>query len=153
MPIDYGIIYSGKPVLLEQIAGNNYKTNKMIQTTIKDDFKKLFGNLFSNLHQQRIPAFYKYLIAPQTDEFEMIYGKLMGTISMKTLYYMSKIYAEGYEEDHMLQFLETLRKLRQADCVTRKSSKTYLKFIKTFLENFQGQQEHISLCPNDSTIM
>lgn len=153
LPIDYGIVYSGKPVLLEQITGNNYKSNNNVQSTVKSDFKKLFSNLFSNLHQNRIPSFYKYLIAPETDEFDITYGKLMWSISMKILYYMSKIYSESYEEDHMLQFLDSLRKFKQADCVTRKSSNTYLKFINEFLENFQGQQEHISLSPNDSTVM
>jgi len=153
VPIDYGIVYSGKPVLLEQIAGSNYKTNKTINTTIKSDFKKLFGGLFSNLHINRIPWFYKYLIAPETDEFDMTYGKLMWSISMRILHYMSKIYSEAYEEDHILQFFESLRKYRQADCVTRKSSKTYLKFIKIFLESFHGPQGYISLSPNDSTIM
>lgn len=108
--------------------------------TIRSDFKKLFGENFSNLHPTRIPRFYKYLISPETDEFDATYGKLMGAISLKILYYMSKIYSEAYEEDHMLQFLESLRKFRQADCVTRKSSKNYLKFIKSFLENFHGPQ-------------
>jgi hypothetical protein len=153
LPIDYGIIYSGKPVLLEQIAGNNYKTNQNMSKTIKSDMKKLMGDYFSNLHPNRVPRFYKYLIAPETDEFDMTYGKLMGTISLKILYYMSKIYSEAYEETHMLQFLDSMRKLEQADCVTRRSSTNFLKFIKSFLENFHSQQEYISLSPNDSTIM
>lgn len=153
LPIDYSVIYSGKPVLLEQIAGNNYKTNRAINKTVKSDFKKMFGNLFSNLHVNRIPTFYKHLVSPETDEFDVTYGKLMGSISLKILHYMSKIYSEWYEEDHMLQFLDSLRKFRQADCVTRKSSKTYLKFIKVFLESFNGPQWYISLSPNDSTIM
>ncbi|MFA7298359.1 MAG: hypothetical protein WC010_01815 [Candidatus Absconditabacterales bacterium] len=153
LPIDYGIIYSGKPVLLEQIAGNNYKANQNITKTIKSDFKKLFGENFDNLHTNRIPRFYKYFISPETDEFDATYGKLMGSISLKIMYYMSKIYSESYEETHMIQFLESLRKLRQGDCVTRNSSTNFLKFIKTFIENFHGPQQYISLSPNDSTIM
>lgn len=115
--------------------------------------KKLMGEYFSNLHPNRVPRFYKYLIAPETDEFDMTYGKLMGTISLKILYYMSKIYSEAYEETHMLQFLDSMRKREQADCVTRSSSTNFLKFIKSFLENIHGQQQYISLSPNDSTIM
>ncbi|EKD25366.1 MAG: hypothetical protein ACD_80C00079G0009 [uncultured bacterium (gcode 4)] len=153
LPIDYWIIYSGKPVLLEQIGGNNYKTNQNSTKTIKSEFKKLFGDNFSNLHQTRIPRFYKYFISPETDEFDMTYGKLMGAISIKILYHMSKIYAESYEETHMLQFLDSMRKMRQGDCVTRNSSTNFLKFIKAFLENFQGQEQYLSLSPNDSTIM
>lgn len=153
LPIDYGIIYSGKPVLLEQIAGNKYTSNQIINKTIKSDMKKLMGDYFSNLHPNRVPKFYKYFIAPETDEFDITYGKIMGAISMKILYYMSKIYSEAYEEDHMLQFLESLKKFRQADCVTRKSSKNYLKFITSLSENFHGPEGYISLSPNESTIM
>lgn len=153
LPIDYGIVYSGKPVLLEQIAGNNYKTNQNMTKTIKSDMKKLMGDYFSNIHPNRIPRFYKYLIAPETDEIDLMYGKLMGSISLKILYHMSKIYSEAYDENHMLQFLDSLRKLRQADCVTRNSSPNFLKFIKSFLENFNSPQQYISLSPNDSTIM
>lgn len=153
IPIDYGIVYSWKPVLLEQIAGNNYKTNQNITKTIKSDFKKLLGSNFSNLHHNRIPKFYKYLIAPEIDEFDTTYGKLMGILSLKILYFMSKIYSEAYEETHMLQFLDTLEKFRQGDCVTRNSSTNFLKFIKAFQENFHGPQQYISLSPNDSTIM
>jgi len=153
IPIDYGIVYSGKPVLLEQIAGNKYKTNHTINKTIRSDFNKLFGNLFSNLHINRMPGFYKHLVAPEIDEFAMTYGKIMGVMSMKILYYMSKIHSEAYEEDHMIQFLETLRMYRQADCVTRRSSKTYLKFIKSLLDNYTWPQWYIWLSPNDSTIM
>lgn len=113
MPIDYGVIYSGKPVLLEQIAGSKYKANQNITSTIKSDFRKLFGDHLSNLHPNRIPKFYKYLIAPETDEFDATYGKLMGILSLKILYFMSKIHSEAYEETHMLQFLDELKKMRQ----------------------------------------
>lgn len=153
LPIDYGVIYSGKPVLLEQIAWSKYKSNQNITKTIKSDFKKLLGDHFNNLHHNRIPKFYKYLVAPETDEFDTTYGKLMGILSLKILYFMSKIYSEAYEESHMLQFLDTLEKFRQGDCVTRNSSTNFLKFIKSFLENFHGPQQYISLSPNDSTIM
>lgn len=153
LPIDYGIVYSGKPVLLEQIAGNKYKANATINKTIKSDFKKMFGDLFSNVHINRMPGFYKYLVAPEADEFAMTYGKIMGVMSMRILYYMAKIHSEAYEEDHMVEFLDALRKFRQADSVTRRSSKNFLKFIKSILENFHGPQGYIGLSPNDSTIM
>jgi hypothetical protein len=153
LPIDYWVIYSGKPVLLEQIAWSNYKSNKNITKTIKSDFKKLLGTHLSNIHYNRIPRFYKYLIAPETDEFDNTYGKLMGILSLKILYFMSKIYSEAYEESHMLQFLDALKKFRQGDCVTRNSSTNFLKFIKSFQKNFHGPQQYIALSPNDSTIM
>lgn len=152
-PIDYGIIYSGKPVLLEQIAGNQYKNNSIAAMEIKTEFKHLFGDFLQEIQPKQRPRFYKHLIAPETDEFELVYGKMMGIISLKILYFMSKMYADGYDEFNVAWLLDALRKRRQTDCVTRDSSSTFLDMIKHLLENFHGAPKHFSVCPNDSTIM
>ncbi len=101
-PIDYGLIYSGKPVLLEQIAGNQYKSNALSAMEIKTECKNLFGDYLQEIPFQQRPRFYKYLIAPETDEFELIYGKMMGIISLKIMYFMSKMYADGYDESNVM---------------------------------------------------
>ncbi len=152
-PIDYGIMYSGKPVLLEQIAGNQYKNNSLFTQEIKTEFKDLFGDHLNQLHPNAIPRFYKQLIGTEADEISLTYGKLMGIISLKILFFMSKMYRDGYDEFNMLQLLDSLRKLRQGDCVTRDSSSVFLEFIKDILENFPGSSKYLSLSPNDSTIM
>jgi hypothetical protein len=53
------------------------------------------------------------LVGPETDEFDAVYGKLMGIISLKILYSMAKMYSDGYDEFTMLQLLDALRKRRQ----------------------------------------
>lgn len=153
VPIDYGIVYSGKPVLLEQISGDNYRRNKEIAKAIRTDFKKMFGHTLDNISPNRRPKFYKNLVDAEHDAFDITYGNLMGIISLKILYFMSKLYSEAYDENHMLQFLEAVKKMRQGDEVTRESSPNFLKFIKSFLESFEGPQQYISLSPNDSTVM
>ena len=152
-PIDYGIVYSGKPVLLEQIAGDNYKNNTMLASEIKSMCKNLFWEYLDHVHPQQRPRFYKQLIQSDIDEFELTYGKLMWIISLKMLYFMSKMYINGYDEANMLNFLDTIKKLRQWDSVTRHSSEVFLSFIKKILEKFSGSARYLSLAPNDSTIM
>lgn len=152
-PIDYGLIYSGKPVLLEQIAGNQYKNNSISAKEIKTEYRELFGDYLQELSPSQRPRFYKHLIAPETDEFDMVYGKLMGIISLKILYSMSKMYSDGYDESNVHDLLNDLRKRRQADCVTRDSSSTFLEIIKRLLEHFHGLPKYFSLSPNDTTIM
>lgn len=152
-PIDYGLIYSGKPVLLEQIAGDNYKNNSMIASEIKMMCKWLFWEYLDHIAPAQRPRFYKHLIQPEIDEFELTYGKLMWIISLRMLYFMSKMYLNGYDEINMLNFLDTMKKLRQWDSVTRHSSTTFLSFIKKFLERFNGSAKYLSLSPNDTTIM
>ncbi|HCB51431.1 TPA: hypothetical protein DEP21_02540 [Patescibacteria group bacterium] len=136
-PIDYGLIYSGKPVLLEQIAGSHYKNNGYIEQEIKTEFRTLFGDYLDQLSPNQRPRFYKNLIHPETNEFDLTYGKLMGIISLKVLYFMSQMYCDGYDESNMLQFLDAIKKLNQGDAVTRDSSHTFLSFIKKLLEKFQ----------------
>lgn len=153
VPIDYGVLYSGKPVLLEQIAWDNYKNNWVLAQQIINETKNLFGDFLDNLSPKQRPKFYKHLIEPDTDEFTHTYGKMMGIISLKMLYFMAKVYRSWYDESSVLALLDTFKKLRQADCVTRDSSHTFLRYIKTMLEKFQWSSKYISLAPNDTTIM
>jgi len=120
---------------------------------IKTSCRNLFGDYLQEMSPQQRPRFYKHLIAPDTDEFELIYGKMMGIISLKILHFLGKIYSDGYDEENVTQLLDALRKRRQTDCVTRDSSSTFLNMIKHLLENFHGLPKHFSICANDSTIM
>ncbi len=153
VPIDYGIFYSGKPVLLEQIAWDNYKNNWLLAQQIKNETKHLFGDFLDNLSPNQRPKFYKDLIEPENDEFTHTYGKMMWIISLKMLYFMAKVYRSWYDESSVLALLDTFKKLRQADCATRDSSHTFLRCIKTMLEKFKWSSKYISLAPNDTTIM
>lgn len=153
VPIDYGILYSGKPVLLEQIAGDNYKNNGVLAQQITNEMKHLFGDFLDHVSPKQRPKFYKDLIEPWYDEFTHTYGKIMWIISLKMLYFMSKVYRNWYDETSVLALLDTFKKLRQADCATRDSSHTFLRCIKTMLENFQWSSKYISIAPNDTTIM
>ena len=152
-PIDYGIIYSGKPVLLEQIAWDNYKNNNTLASEIKTECRNLFSEYLDTIQPQQRPKFYKHLIQPDIDEFELTYGKLMGIISLKMLHFMSKMFVNGYDETNMLNFLDTVKKIRQGDSVSRHSSTTFLSFIKKILERFNGSPKYLSLAPNYTTIM
>jgi hypothetical protein len=138
---------------LEQIAGDQYKNNANTFKAVKSCVKDLFGDYLQQLAPHKMPRFYKHLILPEGDESELIYGKLMGILSLKIFYSMANMYRDGYDELTMLQLLDVLKKLRQGDCVTRDSSSTYLSFIKHVLEYFHGAAKYLALFPNDSTIM
>lgn len=152
-PIDYWVIYSGKPVLLEQIAWDNYKNNGFLAQQITNEIKNLFGDFLDHLSPKQRPKFYKHLIEPEHDEFTQTYGKLMWIISLKMLYFMSKVYRNWYDEASVLALLDSFKKLRQADCVTRDSSHTFLVYIKKIIENFKWSSKYLSIAPNDTTIM
>ena len=146
--IDYGIVYSGKPVMLEQISWGHYKNNTNSFKAVKSCTEELFGEYLKGLSPHKMPRFYKHLLLPEGDESELIYGKLMGILSLKVFYAMSNMYRDGYDELTMLQLLDVLKKLRQGDCVTRDSSSTYLSFMKHILEYFHGAAKYLALFPS-----
>jgi hypothetical protein len=152
-PIDYWIIYSGKPVLLEEIAGDKYKKNGDVAEQVSKEVSWLFGDFLEHLPPHKRPRFYKSLVEHGKQEIPEIYGKMMGVISLKILFFMSKVYSNGYDESSMLSLLDTFRKLRQTDCCTRNSSTEFLKCIRVIIENFEWSAKYLALTPNDSTIM
>ena len=77
IPVDFGLIYSGKPVLMEQIAGDHYKKNAQTTQEIISECKALFSDHLNHLSPHQRPKFYKHLIQPEHDEFDLTYGKLM----------------------------------------------------------------------------
>ena len=151
--IDYGVAYSGKPVFLEQITWDHYRNNANTFKTIKSSLHTLFGEYLQTMDTRKMPRFYKHLLLPEGDEHELIYGKLMGMMSLKIFHAMCTMYRDGYDEHTVLKLLDALQKLRQANCVTRDNSAAFLSFIKHVLEHFTGSAKYFSLFPNDSTIM
>ncbi len=153
LPMDYGITYSGTPVLLEQVAGSNYKNNWMIAQEIISEMKGLFGDFLQYIPINQRPKFYKNLIEPEKDEINNTYGKIMGIASLKILFFMSKVCCNGYDENNVIALLDSLKKLRQSDCVTRDSADSMLLYIKRILEKFEWSSKKLALLANDSTIM
>jgi hypothetical protein len=96
-----------------------------------------------NLSPKQRPKFYKDLVDTDNDEFTHTYGKMMGIVSLKMLHFMSKVYRSGYDEASVLFLIENVKKLRQVDAATRDSSQTFLTFIKTVLEKFDGSSRYL----------
>jgi len=77
LPLDYGIIYSGKPMLLEQIIAKD-KTDSLYLNTIKPDLKHVFSPYFQDLPDAEIPKFYKQFVDTEHGKTEKtLNGSLM----------------------------------------------------------------------------
>ncbi|MBU0627406.1 hypothetical protein KKH82_08595 [Patescibacteria group bacterium] len=68
LPLDYGIIYSGKPILMEQIITKN-KQDSLYIHQIKPELKNIFSKYFPKNNKQT-PKFYTKFIDTDTDTIE-----------------------------------------------------------------------------------
>ena len=74
LPMDYGVVYSGKPMLLEQIIARD-KTDSLYLNTIKPELKHVFAPQFSDLPDEEIPKLYKQFIDTENSKTEKtLYG-------------------------------------------------------------------------------
>jgi len=153
LPMDYGVIYSGKPMLLEQVIARD-KTDSLYLNTIKPELKHVFSPYFSDLSNEEIPKFYKQFIDTENSKTEKtLYGWLMWLISIKILYAMHKLYGNDYNEEYVKFFINVLKKYRRWDYITKESSSSFLDVIKTLTEHFLSSNSILSLFPNDTSIM
>ena len=153
LPLDYWIIYSWKPVLLEQIINSN-KKNVSYTDAIKPEFKKIFWKYFDNLDEKEIPKFYKTLIDTNNDKIEnSLYGKVMGILSIKIFYFMVQLYSNEYNEEIVKEFISALNKFRRWNYTTKNSSNFFMDIIRKLTEEFKAHHNLFWLFPNDTTIM
>lgn len=153
LPIDYGIIYSGKPVLLEQIVTCN-KKNGSYNDAIKPEFKNIFWKYFDNLKDAEIPKFYKDLIDTDNNKIESsLYGKVMGMLSIKIFHLMIQLYSREYNEEIVKEFIWALNKFRRWNYVTKNSSNFFMDIVRKLTEEFKANHSLFWLFPNDTTIM
>jgi hypothetical protein len=152
IPIDYSLIYSGKPVFLEQILQKN-QTNIAIYEDIRESFKSIFKKYCENLLPIKKPRFFTNFLEGSDLEISQTYGNIMGIVSMEILYFMRRMFAQGYNDNDMKYFIKSLDKIRYGNYLTRENSESLIAFVNKFLGNLETNRNLISVFPNDTSIM
>lgn len=152
IPIDYGLIYSGRPVLVDHIVSTNDNSFKWTWE-IKDKLKWYFWNTLDDILPIRKPEFYKTFVSEQWDIFKKVYWELMWAVSLEVLNLMIKLYSNGYTESNMKNFIDSINKIRYWNYITRKSAKTFTEFIDALQWNFIPWARIFWLAPNDTSVM
>ncbi len=152
-PIDFWLIYSGKPVVLEQNVGH-LQTNAKYKSKLIELFKGWFErDIMPELPIDR-PFFYQHFFESGS-QFGWLLDYMLGlaSISMELLYSTYKIYTKGYDEDDIRYFIQTINKARSATTISKKSSSALQDLIsivyQTIGANLIGK---IGLSFNDSNI-
>ena len=152
IPLDYGLIYSGRPVLVDHILNTNNESYNWT-LNVNDKLKKYFWKNMEETLPIRKPQFYSTFAWENNDIFKETYWRIMWAISLELLNTMTKLYSSSYTESSMRNFIDVINKIRYWNNITRKSSKTFTGFIDKIFKNFRASLRVLWLAPNDTTIM
>lgn len=153
IPVDYGLIYSGRPVLTDHIVNTNENSYNWTWE-IKNKLESYFWDELDKTFPNKKPIFYKTFIdSVIEDEIKETYWKLMWAISLEMLNLMTKLFSSYYTESSMRDFIWVVNKIRYWNNITRKSSRTFSDFIWTILDHFYPSAKMLALAPNDTSIM
>lgn len=149
-PIDYGLIYSWRPLLNEQIT----------QGKIENEFEQMvqfIDNVFKNdiayISANRKPRFYKEFIATAAKKNGNIMQSILWYMSFEVLYRLKKLYKVWYTEEDIKKLLLAITKTRHAHNTSKKTS-SYLTNLITWLQQyFWYKWDLLWISYNDSNVM
>lgn len=131
--IDFWIIYSGRPTLIENTDQERSHTElSSFMWFAEQTFKHSLQGVSAN----RKPTFYKQLLK-NWDKWDAgnILQSLLGYMSLEMLYTLQILYQKWHTEDDIKKCILAVTKLRHAHNVIRRSS-SYLTNIITCLQQY-----------------
>ncbi len=146
LPIDYGILYSWRPLVLE----NRYQNN------IKTDFHNLLDDVQMKLKPyvlvssgKRKPRFYTDLITPHVKKWNNILESVNGYMSLAMLKIITSICSRWYTEDDIKGMIQTITKIRHMYNILHKPSNHLVKLIDSIYQQIGFRSDQIWVCYND----
>lgn len=153
IPIDYWIIYSWSPVLCDHIVNSNnlnYEEHWDIKKKIRNYFWESLKYIWTS---DSLPDFYKIFIEGDNHIFEETYWKLMWAISIEILNSMILLNSNIYSENLVINFIDSINKIRFWNYITRRKSENFATFIDKILLTFKWSSKLIWIAPSDTSIM
>lgn len=150
---DFGIIYSGNPILVDRITDAHKNT-----TTITPSVQSYFQNFFAEdidtyfVNDQK-PLFYERFIDSTDNAMLNSYGDVMWGLSLEILYHLLKLYENGYKQKYMRAFTQALNRVRYANMIIREPSESFVSCIRKLSANLPIKRDYIALLPTNTMIM
>lgn len=152
-PIDYGIIYSGKPFFLEQVL-HKKETNIQVYEEIQKTLQQKFAPQCEAIEETKRPRFYTDILkATTTKIMSRTYSDMMWMISIQVLYCMIQLFTQWYTDHNMKLFLKSLDKIRYGNYMIRESSEVSVSFINKFFWSIKADRNNIACFPNNTSVM
>lgn len=148
-PVDYWVIYSGRPTLSEHITRDNSKEqNDVLENTIST-----FKHIIQNSSAQRKPTFYKNILKEFEKWNENIIHTLLGYNSFEVLQAIKKIYTQWYSEEDIKKLLLAITKTRHALNAAKRASSNLSALITCLQQFFGHRPDLLWISYNDSNTM
>jgi hypothetical protein len=150
VPLDYGLIYSGRPSLSEHtsqetIQGEFSHLMNFVQETFKDSITYSSG--------QRKPKFHKELIKEHDKGNTTVVQSLLWYTSFEMLYTLKTLYQKWYNEDDIKKCILAVTKIRHAHNVVRRSSEYLSSLITALQQFFWSRWDLLGISYNDTNTM
>lgn len=149
-PIDYWLLYSGRPTLNEHTSHPNMQK---ASNTLLDETYSMFKDHLSTTSATRKPKFYKTLIAPHIKWENNVLQSVLWYTSFDILHNLKKLYHKGYTEEDIKKFLLSITKWRHAHNVVKKSSAHLSQLITALQQFFWYRGDLLWISYNDSNTM
>lgn len=150
LPIDFGVLYSGRPLVLENRYQNNMQKDfhnimDTIQTTLKPYVSITSG--------KRKPKFYTDLITTHIKRWTNVVESMSGYMSLAMVQNLTTISKRWYSEDDIKNTIQTLSKTRHIYNILSKPSNHLVRFIDSIYQEIGFRTEQMWVCYNDINSM
>lgn len=152
-PVDFGIVYTWRPAIQEQITHALKSSITHIQT-IKDQLKNFFDSELDVEVPLRKPLFYKQYVdedMPHSGKL-MEYSDILWSLSLECWYALQKIYHKGYGDDDIKYLIEIITKTRYAQNISRKRSTYQSKFVRDMYDAFADRPDLLGVNYCDTNV-
>lgn len=150
LPIDFGVLYSGRPLVLE----NKYKPSmKNPFHNLMDTMQNTFKPYVSITSGKRKPKFYVDLIASHLKKWSNVVEAMVGYMSLVMVDVIGSLSARWYSEDDIKNITQTLSQIRHIQNILTKPSDHLCKFIESFYQEVSNKTGEMWVCYNDINTM
>ncbi len=149
-PIDFGVIYSGRPTLTEHVSRDTSDSEfESLMRFVEDTFSESIAT--SNA--QRKPKFYKEFIKGYEKWNYHSINSLLGYNSFEILHSLRNIFRSGFSEEDIKKLLLVITKTRYAHNAVKKASSNLTALITCLQQFFGHRPDLLWVSYNDTNIM
>lgn len=153
IPLDFSIVYSGKPAMSDQIA-NTIDNNVSWEGQALIQLNRLTHSLFKDLPWFQQPGIYRILETSwNTNLLDDFYNRISTSVSVEIFYMLQKLYLWNYTENAIKLCIEALDKMLYRSLITESSSSSFQEFIKNLRFHFHAKEWLYAIVPLNTSIM
>lgn len=147
-PLDFGLIYTGKPVITTQVIKNIHSSNKYLDE-VMDMTDQYLSNSRERYQWSKMEWFISWLKAGKINH----YLQTLASTSLELFGMFYKVFVHGFTESNLKYFIYAINKIRYSTAILRRTSSYLRTVIDVIYGCFGKRGKMLGLGFNDSNIM